>query len=137
MAEELGFAALLDEYMHALISQVDDQKRVQKARQAVLAAWRTEHDARGAVCAAGDRLAHEMLYTQHRAALDLWWESRGGHEKCTACHPAPVIQAPPGLPQCACTASDAWQCSRELGLMFVTCRCSCHRGSRTTVERAS
>ena len=36
--------------------------------------------------AAGDALAHEMSYADHRAPLERWWQARGGHDKCTVCN---------------------------------------------------
>lgn len=37
------------------------------------------------LAAAGDRLAHELLHTEHGFILDNWWKLRGGHDKCTYC----------------------------------------------------
>jgi hypothetical protein len=37
------------------------------------------------LAALGDRLAHELLYSEHPALLDAWWTARGGHDKCTVC----------------------------------------------------
>lgn len=39
-----------------------------------------------ALLAAGDRLAHELCYSEHKAVLDAWWIARGGWAKCTVCH---------------------------------------------------
>jgi hypothetical protein len=40
-----------------------------------------------ALAAAGDRLAHELMWEQNREILDRWWDLRGGHDRCTACRP--------------------------------------------------
>jgi hypothetical protein len=33
----------------------------------------------------GDAVAHQLLYRDHGALLDAWWQARGGHELCTVC----------------------------------------------------
>lgn len=38
--------------------------------------------------AAGDRLAHLLLFKDHAADLSAWWDLRGGVNKCTVCNPA-------------------------------------------------
>jgi hypothetical protein len=38
-----------------------------------------------ALAAAGDRLAHELMWEQNAEILARWWDLRGGHDKCTAC----------------------------------------------------
>ena len=40
-----------------------------------------------ALLAAGDALAHELEYQRSAPFLDAWWRARGGHDKCTVCHP--------------------------------------------------
>jgi hypothetical protein len=40
-----------------------------------------------ALAAAGDRIAHELLWEQNREILGRWWELRGGHDQCTVCNP--------------------------------------------------
>lgn len=39
------------------------------------------------LAAAGDALAHELLFRDHSALLVSWWALRGGHDKCTVCNP--------------------------------------------------
>lgn len=38
------------------------------------------------LAAAGDRLAHELVHSEHGLILDKWWQLRGGHDKCTYCN---------------------------------------------------
>ena len=89
--------------------------------------------------AAGDRIAHELIYNQHPVELEAWWQARGGHNKCTVCGTEPPVAVVGGPPHCGCVASDAWQCARSLGeCVFVTCQCVCHRrGSGAGLLRAS
>ena len=35
--------------------------------------------------AAGDALAHALLYREHPELLARWWQERGGHDACTIC----------------------------------------------------
>jgi hypothetical protein len=35
--------------------------------------------------AAGDQMAHDLLYRQHKRVLDRWWKLREG--SCTVCYP--------------------------------------------------
>lgn len=146
--------AMLDEYVASLrssdiarrngfASTGEYQKRIDQARLRIVQEWtvqsenakhyklRTER-----LEASGDRLAHELIYADHRDVMEAWWEARGGHHRCSVCNPdQPGERVPdrhPGEPvPCGCRASGAWECARVARLgVFVTCQCHCHRSPR-------
>jgi hypothetical protein len=45
--------------------------------------------------AAGDVIAHQLLFRDHGEILERWWKSRGGHGACTVCNVTPSTPAEP------------------------------------------
>jgi hypothetical protein len=41
----------------------------------------------GDALAAGDVIAHQLMYRDHGEILERWWQARGGHASCTVCNP--------------------------------------------------
>lgn len=42
------------------------------------------------VLAAGDVIAHQLLYRDHGEILERWWKARGGHSQCSVCKPESI-----------------------------------------------